>query len=149
MKAGPNTLPDAIQYFANEENCINYLRGKRWPDGVVACPVCGKKGAGWLANQKRWQCSARHPKRQFSIKVGTIMEDSPVGLDKWLTVMWLVTNCHNRISSWEVHRDLGITQKTAWFMLQRIRLGMQDEFTEAGFQGEVPGAIDSVVGWRR
>jgi transposase-like protein len=125
MEAGPKTLLQAVQYFANEDNCIQFLAAKRWPDGVVVCPICGRKGAGYLANQKRWQCSGRHPKRQFSIKVGTIIEDSPISLDKWLPVLWMVANCKNGVASWEIHRALGVTQKTAWFMLHRARLAMQ------------------------
>jgi transposase-like protein len=92
---------------------------------------------GYLENQKRWQCSNRHPKRQFSIKVGTIMEDSPMGLDKWLPVLWLIANCRNGISSWEIHRDLGVTQKTAWFMLHRVRLAMQDARKGGKLSGEI------------
>lgn len=129
MEAAPTTLLEAVQYFSDESRCIYYLAAKRWPNGVVVCPVCGREGAGFLAKQNRWQCSARHPKRQFSIKVGTVMEDSPIGLDKWLPVFWLLANCRNGISSWEIHRDLGVTQKTAWFMLQRVRLAMQDDLT--------------------
>jgi transposase-like protein len=137
METGPTTLLEAVQYFASEENCIKYLAAKRWPDGIVVCPVCGRKGAGYLEKQNRWQCSARHPKRQFSIKVGTIMEESPIGLDKWLPVMWLIANCRNGISSWEIYRDIGVTQKTAWFMLSRIRLAMQDDLTGGMLGGEV------------
>lgn len=137
METGPRTLLEAVQYFASEENCIDYLAAKRWPDGVAACPTCGKRGAGFLAKQKRWQCSNRHLLRQFSIKVGTIMEDSPIGLDKWLPVIWLIGNCRNGISSWEIHRDLGVTQKTAWFMLSRIRLAMQDDLTGGSLNGEI------------
>ncbi len=112
-----------------EDNCIAYLAAKRWSDGVVVCPICGRAGAGFLAKQRRWQCSVRHPRRQFSIKVGTIFEDSPLGLDKWLPAMWLICSNRNGISSWELHRALNVTQKTAWFMLNRIRLAMQDECT--------------------
>src|SRR5947209_3417374 len=137
MEAGPKTLLEAVQYFADEDTCIKYLAAKRWPDGVAVCPNCGKRGAGFLAKQKRWQCSNRHPLRQFSIKVGTIMEDSPIGLDKWLPVMWLVANCRNGISSAEIHRDLGVTQKTAWFMLHRVRLAMQDDRKGGKLSGEV------------
>jgi len=137
MGTGPQTLLEAVQYFADEENCIKYLAAKRWPDGVAVCPICGKRGAGFLAKQKRWQCSNRHPLRQFSIKVGTIMEDSPIGLDKWLPAIWLICSNRNGISSWELHRALKITQKTAWFMLQRIRLAMQDETTGGKLGGEV------------
>jgi transposase-like protein len=137
MIAGPKTLLEAVEYFRDEENCIRYLASKRWPDGIVICPICGSNRVGYLAKQKRWQCSVRHSKRQFSIKVGTIMEDSPIGLDKWLPVMWLVANCRNGISSWEIHRDLSVTQKTAWFMLHRVRLAMQDEITGGKLNGEV------------
>ena len=135
--AGPKTLLEAVKYFANQDNCIRYLAAQRWPDGVVKCPTCGGTGVGYLANQKRYQCSARHQKRQFSIKVGTIMEDSPIGLDKWMPVLWLIANCRNGISSWEIHRDLGVTQKTAWFMLQRVRLAMQDDLTGGMLSGEI------------
>ena len=137
MEATPKTLLEAVQYFASEENCINYLASKRWPDGVAVCPICGRPGAGYLANQRRWQCSVRHLKRQFSIKVGTIFEDSPIGLDKWLPAMWLICSNRNGISSWELHRALQVTQKTAWFMLQRVRLAMQDEHHGGKLAGEV------------
>ncbi len=137
MPGEPKTLLEAVDYFRIENNCIRYLSAKRWPDGVVKCPTCGSDRVGYLENQKRWQCSNRHPKRQFSIKVGTIMEDSPIGLDKWLPVLWLIANCRNGISSWEIHRNLGVTQKTAWFMLHRVRLAMQDERTGGKLCGEV------------
>ena len=113
MGDGPKTLLEAVEYFKDQNNCIRYLAAKRW------------------------QCSARHPKRQFSIKVGTIMEDSPLGLDKWMPVLWFIANCRNGISSWEIHRHIGVTQKTAWFMLQRVRLAMQDDLTGGMLGGEV------------
>jgi transposase-like protein len=103
---------------------LNYLVARRWPDGVV-CPTCGRTDVTFLAKQKKWQCKSQHQRRQFSVKVGTIFEDSPLGLDKWLMVVWMVTNCKNGISSYEVHRAIGVTQKTAWFMVHRIRLAMQ------------------------
>jgi len=137
METGPNTLLEAVQYFADQDNCIKFLAAKRWPDGIVVCPICGRPGAGYLTVQRRWQCSVRHPKRQFSIKVGTIFEDSPIGLDKWLPVLWLIGNFRNGISSWEIHRDLGVKQKTAWFMLQRVRLAMQDNLTGGMLGGDV------------
>jgi transposase-like protein len=137
MVAGPNTLLEAVEYFKNEYNCIRYLAATRWPDGVVKCPICGSDRVGFLETQKRYQCSNRHPKRQFSIKVGTIMEDSPIGLDKWMPVLWLIANCRNGISSWEIHRDLGVTQKTAWFMLHRVRLAMQDSRKGGKLSGEI------------
>jgi transposase-like protein len=136
MLKEPKTLQEAIQYFADEDNCLEYLVSKRWPNGVV-CPTCGNKKVGFLANQRRWQCATKHPKRQFSVKVGTIFEDSPLGLDKWLPVAWLIVNCKNGVSSWEIHRDIGVTQKTAWFMLHRIRLAMQDELLGGSLSGEI------------
>jgi len=132
----PQTLQEAVQVFANSANCISYLVSKRWPNGVT-CPTCGGK-VGFLETQQRWQCSKRHPKRQFSVKVGTIFEDYPLGLDKWLPVVWLLTNAKNGISSWELHRAMGVTQKTAWFMLHRVRLAMQDE----GFGGKIGGEVE-------
>jgi transposase-like protein len=120
----PKTLQQAVIYFANTDNCLSYLAARRWPDGVI-CPTCGRGDVTFLAKQKKWQCKSAHKQRQFSAKVGTIFEDSPLGLDKWLTAVWLITNCKNGISSYEVHRGIGVTQKTAWFMLQRIRLAMQ------------------------
>ena len=125
MASEPKTLQEAIQYFTDADNCREYLMVRRWPNGVT-CPTCGNKRVGFLAKQQRWQCATKHPKRQFSIKLGTIFEDSPLGLDKWLPAVWFVTNCKNGVSSWEIHRAIGVTQKTAWFMLHRIRLAMQD-----------------------
>src|ERR1022692_915746 len=132
----PKSLQEAIIYFSNPDNCIDYLGVRRWPDGVV-CPTCGSKSVKFNAERRWWQCSSHHAKRQFSIKVGTIMEDSAIGLDKWLTAMWLVTNCKNGVSSYEIARDVKVTQKSAWFMLQRIRLAMQDDFFGSKLGGEV------------
>ncbi len=120
----PRTLQEAIIHFANPDNCIAYMVAHRWPDGV-ACPTCGRKDARWLANQRKWQCKSVHSKRQFSAKVGTIFEDSPLGLEKWLPAVWIITSAKNGVSSCEMARTLGITQKSAWFMLQRIRLALQ------------------------
>ena len=122
----PQSLQEAILYFSNQENCMHYLVARRpeWKNGVI-CPRCGSSTVGFLKNQLRWQCSIRHPRRQFSVKVGTIFEDSPLGLDKWLPAMWLILNCKNGISSCEVAKALRVTQKTAWFMLHRIRLAQQ------------------------
>src|SRR5258706_5778747 len=106
----PTPLQEAVVYFTDPDNCLRYLAAKRWPDGVVACPTCGSVKVGFLANQRRWQCVNKHPKRQFSIKVGTIFEDSPLGLDKWLPVVWLIVNAKNGISSWEIHRAIDVTQ---------------------------------------
>src|SRR6266550_673285 len=120
----PKTLQEAIIFFSNEDNCIAYMKAMRWPDGVVVCPTCGRNDVSWLANQKKWQCKSKHAKRQFSAKVGTIFEDSPLGLDKWLMATWMLTNCKNGVSSYEIARDLGITQKSAWFMNHRIRFAV-------------------------
>ena len=122
----PKTLLEAIEYFSDEDNCIAYLVAMRWSKGVT-CPICGSDKATYLKNQRRWKCSVNHPKRQFSVKVGTVMEDSPISLSKWLPAMWMIANCKNGVSSYEIHRALGVTQKTAWFMLHRIRLAMQDQ----------------------
>jgi transposase-like protein len=120
----PATLREAITHFAVPENCVAYMVAKRWPNGVT-CPACGGLRVRYDATTYRWQCASHHPKRKFSLKTGTILEDSPLGLDKWLPVIWLATNCKNGVSSWEIHRAMGVTQKTAWFMLQRARLALQ------------------------
>lgn len=125
MAHEPKTLAEAIVYFQNPDNCIDYMALRRWPNGRVACPTCERTDVSFVPSRRLWQCKTRHPKAQFSIKTGTILEDSPLGLEKWLPVMWMVANCKNGVSSWEIHRSLGVTQKTAWFMLHRIRLGMQ------------------------
>ncbi|MEK6371151.1 MAG: IS1595 family transposase [Acidobacteriota bacterium] len=121
----PQTLQQAIVYFSNPNNCVSYIVARRWPDGVV-CPTCGRKDVTAIPARRVWQCKTRHPKCQFSVKVGTIFEDSPLGLDKWLMAMWMLTNCKNGTSSWEIHRAIGISQKCAWHMMHRIRLAMQD-----------------------
>src|ERR1700737_2359299 len=127
MASEPLTLQEAIIYFASPDNCASYLVARRWKDGVVVCPTCGSKNVSFLASRSLWQCKTRHPKAQFSIKVGTIFEDSPISLDKWLLAMWMLANCKQGWSSYEIHRATEISQKSAWFMLQRIRLAMQGE----------------------
>src|ERR1700692_668784 len=120
----PKSLQEAIVYFSNPDNCLNYLVARRWPNGVV-CPTCGSAKVAFNTSRRIWQCGSHHPKRQFSVKVGTIFEDSAIGLDKWLTATWMLTNCKNGISSYEIGRALKVTQRTAWFMLHRIRLALQ------------------------
>ena len=117
----PKTLQEAIIYFANFENCKNFVIDLRWPDGKVRCPTCGSERVIFLQNAQRWKCYEKHAKPQFSLKVGTIMEDSALGIDKWLTAMWMISNCKNGISSCEIARAIGITQKSAWHMAHRIR----------------------------
>jgi transposase-like protein len=122
-----SNLREAIVYFDNFENCRHFLMLLRWPDGVVRCPQCGCEKVSWLENARVWKCSAKHGRRKFSLKTGTIFEDSPIGLDKWLPALWLLVNCKNGISSCELGRDLKVTQKSAWFMLHRLRYAMQGE----------------------
>ncbi len=136
MTHEPDTLQEAVVYFSNPYNCLSYLAMRRWPNGVT-CPTCGSKEVRFLALRRVWCCKVRHPKWQFSVKVGTIFEESPLGLDKWLPGMWMIASNRNGISSWELHRALKITQKTAWFMLHRIRLAMQDEKLGGKLGGEV------------
>ena len=135
MTAEPSTLQEAIVYFSNPDNCLAYLVARRWPDGVV-CPTCGSKDVRFTT-RRMWECRNFHPRRQFSIKIGTVLEDSPIGLDKWLMAMWMIANCKNGISSYEVARDLHITQKSAWFMLHRIRRAMQ-----SGSLGKLGGEVE-------
>jgi transposase-like protein len=120
----PTTLQDAIVYFSNPVNCREYMVARRWPNGVT-CPKCGSANVLFLEKYNRWHCREKHKAPQFTLKTGTIFEDSPLGLDKWLTAMWMVVNCRNGVSSWEIHRALKITQKSAWFMDHRIRLALQ------------------------
>src|SRR6266481_2810220 len=104
----PITFREAILFFADYENCRRAVEAIRWPNGVVRCPTCGSDHVTYLETQRRWKCYGKHPKAQFSLKVGTIFEDSPIGFDKWLCAIWLIVNCKNGISSREVARDLGI-----------------------------------------
>jgi transposase-like protein len=132
----PTILQEVVVYFADPQNCYDYVVPRRWPDGVI-CPTCGSDRVTLQPQHNRWQCSNRHPRRQFSLKTGTVMEDSPIGLDKWLTAMWLVASNRNGVSSWELHRAVKITQKTAWFLLHRVRLAMQDELANEKLSGIV------------
>lgn len=132
----PKTLADAIRHFASPDNCREYLVSRRWPNGVV-CPTCGSKAVYFDSSRNGWECKTRHPKRKFTLKTGTIFEDSPLGFDKWLPVVWMIANCKNGVSSHEIARAIGVTQKTAWFMLQRIRLAMQDDDGGGKLGGDV------------
>ena len=118
----PKTLQQAIRYFSDEQICIDTVAQLRWPNGPE-CPACGHKEHYYLKSQRRWKCKDCH--KQFSVKLGTIFEDSPISLDKWLAALWMLVNCRNGISSYEVGRTLGITQKSAWFVLHRLRLALQ------------------------
>jgi transposase-like protein len=118
----PRTLREAIIHFSDADVCLDFVKQIRWADGVV-CPVCNGKEVSFLSTRRIWKCKGC--KKQFSAKVGTIFEDSPIGFEKWLPALWLIASAKNGISSYELHRALGVTQKTAWFMLHRIRLAMQ------------------------
>src|SRR5438105_10069099 len=118
----PKTLQQAIRYFSDEQTCIDTVAAMRWPKGIE-CPSCLHNDHYYLKTQKRWKC--KECGRQFSVKLGTIFEDSPVPLDKWLTALWMLANCKNGVSSYEVARAIGVTQKSAWFMLHRLRLALQ------------------------
>jgi transposase-like protein len=134
----PRTLLEAVKYFADKTRCNEFVIAVRWADGKVRCPHCGSDHVTYMTSVDRFKCYGKHPRPQFSLKVGTIFEDSPLGLDKWLPAVWLLVNCKNGISSYEVARDLGITQKSAWFMLHRIRLALQ-----AGHFGKLAGEIEA------
>jgi len=125
MNAEPKTLQQAIVYFADADNCLKFMVSRRWPNGIE-CPTCGRDDVRFISTRKVWECKSQHPKKQFSAKIGTIFEDSALPLSKWLIAMWLIANCKNGVSSYEVGRALGVTQKSAWFMLHRIRLAMQN-----------------------
>ena len=121
----PQTLIEAVLYFSDLDVCHNYMVKLKWPDGKVFCPKCGCDNVGTIAKRRMFQCKDKNCRKQFSAKVGTIFEDSPLGLDKWFVAAWQIANAKNGISSMELHRALGVTQKTAWFMLHRIRLAMK------------------------
>jgi transposase-like protein len=123
----PKTLQAAIVHFSDPDNALAYMVRLRWPDGVITCPTCGRTDVVFLKNQRKWQCKSVHVKRQFSAKVSTVFEDSPIPLDKWLVAVWMLSNCKNGVSSYEIAKAIGVTQKSAWFMMHRIRVGMQDK----------------------
>src|SRR6266404_5344959 len=140
----PKTLQQAIRYFSDEQVCIDTVAELRWPSGAV-CPKCEHGEHYYLATQKRWKC--KKCGKQFSVKVGTIFEDSPISLDKWLIALWLLVNCKNGVSSYEVGRDLGITQKSAWFVLHRLRLALQTgSMGKLGGEGKHVEADETFIG---
>jgi hypothetical protein len=125
----PLTLIEAVKYFAEPGVAHQMFAGVRWPDGVVTCPRCGSDSVNFFADKCKYQCRKMHPSRGFTVKVGTVMEDSPIKLEKWAVAFWLEVNAKNSISSYEMHRALGITQKSAWFLQQRVRLAVQSGIT--------------------
>ncbi len=143
----PKTLQQAIQFFAKYENCRDFMVSVRWPDGKVRCPQCDSDKVTYLENARLYRCYGEHPRQKFSLKVGTIFEDSPISLEKWFPAVWLIVNCKNGISSYEIHRALGVTQKSAWFMMHRIRLAMQTKsFLKMGGSGKAIEADESFIG---
>src|SRR3984957_13373188 len=130
----PKTLMEAIKHYADADNALSEMADSRWSKGVT-CQHCGAEKPMFLKTRRIWKCSKC--RKQFSIKTKSVFEDSPIALDKWLTAVWMIANCKNGVSSYEIARDLGVTQKTAWFMLHRIRLAMQDELTGGKLSGEV------------
>jgi len=159
----PKTLQQAVVYFSNPETCLAEMIKFRWPDGTVKCPTCGSEKVSFIKARRVWECATKHPKRQFSVKVGTVMEDSAIGLDKWLVAMWLISNAKNGVSSYELARSIGVTQKSAWFMLHRIRMAMHEDYRDK-FSGHIEadetfiggkarnmhvGKRKRVIGWSR
>jgi len=143
----PETLQEAIEFFADEDRAHQYMVEMRWPDRNVTCPICNRPDPRWLAKQRRFECRTKHPRRQFSVKVGTIFEDSPIPLKSWLFAVWQITNCKNGISSYELARALGVTQKTGWFMNHRIRLAMQgDDGGTLGMDGAEIEVDETYIG---
>lgn len=149
-EAVPSTLQEAAVYFAQPDVALMYFVALRWPDGEIKCPTCGSGAVRFISTRKLWRCGGeKHARQQFSVKVGTIMEDSPIGLDKWMLAMWMVTNCKNGVSSYEMARALGITQKSAWFLDHRIRKAMQDDGTlTLGGSGKTVEVDETFIGGR-
>ena len=140
----PTTLQEAVCFFSDPHNCREWIIPRRWPNGVE-CPRCGSKKVSFLLKYNRWQCGTRHASRQFTVKTGTIFEDSPLGLDKWLMAMWQVVNDRNGISSWEVSRMIGVSQKSTWFMEHRIRHALHRGSFDTMLSGHVE-ADETLVG---
>jgi transposase-like protein len=140
------TLQQAILHFADYGNCHEAVMAIRWPDGKVSCPTCGLYKVAYLEKARVWKCYGDHARAKFSLKVGTIFEDSPIPLQKWLPALWMVVNCKNGISSYELGRALGVTQKSAWFMLSRLRMALHDAPMDK-FSGRVE-ADETMIGGR-
>ena len=140
--AFPKSLLQATRYFADPDVCVDFVASMRWPNGAV-CAHCGGHKVSYLSTRRIWKCMNRDCHKQFSVKTGSVFEDSPLPLDKWLTAVWLVVNCKNGISSYEIMRDLKVTQKSAWFMLHRIRLALREgNWSKLGGQDGGPVEVD-------
>src|SRR5208282_2117529 len=121
---GPQTLMEAVKHYSDLDLCHAYMAKLKWPDGVLTCPACKAANVGFIQSRRMFQCKSQDCRKQFSVKVGTIFEDSPLGLDKWFVAVWCIANAKNGISSCELARAIGVTQKSAWHMLHRIRHAM-------------------------
>jgi transposase-like protein len=147
MSSAPKTLQDAILYFSDFDNCRQFMTSVRWLDDVVRCPYCGSERVTYLEKARVYKCNEKHAKAKFSLKVGTVFEDSPIPLEKWLPAAWMLCNDKNGVSSYELHRALGVTQKSAWFMLHRIRLAMQSgSFMKMGGPGSTVEMDETFIG---
>src|SRR5438552_11403099 len=132
----PKTLQEAVTYFADAQNAFEFAVEMRWPDGV-RCPWCDSPDYSFLSTRQLWKCKGC--KKQYSVRVGTIFEDSPIALSKWLMAVWMLVNCKNGVSSYELHRAIGVTQKTAWFMLHRIRAAIKAK----SFNKKLAGIVET------
>ena len=143
----PKTLQEAIQFFGDFENCRQFMIAIRWADGKVRCPICDSEKVTYLEKARVYRCYGDHPRQKFSLKVGTVFEDSPIPLEKWLPAVWLLVSCKNGISSYEIAEALGVTQKSAWFMMHRIRRAMQcGSFRKLGGDGGEVEADETFIG---
>lgn len=143
----PKTLQQAIVYFSDRDRAFAFAVNFRWPNGLVSCPRCGSEKHAFIKTRRIWECYGC--KKQFSLKVGTIFEDSAITLDKWMMVVWMLTNCKNGVSSYEIARSIGVTQKSAWFMLHRVRKAMETNAYDGPLGGpNTPVEVD-VLCWRR
>src|SRR5215469_14574589 len=141
----PETLQEAIAYFSDPERCFQYAVKLRWPDGKITCPRCGSDQHSFISTRHIWFCKGC--KKQFTLKVGTIFEDSPLGMDRWMIAVWMIANCKNGISSYEIARALGITQKSAWHMMHRVRLAMHNkDFVRMGGPGSEVEVDETFIG---
>src|SRR5271170_316382 len=144
-KTFPKSLLEAARYFADPDVCVDFVASMRWMQGVT-CPYCEGKKVSYLSTRRIWKCMVKDCHKQFSVKTGSVFEDSPIGLDKWLTAVWLIVNCKNGISSYEIARDLKVTQKSAWFMMHRIRLALaRGDWGKMGGQDGGPVEVDETL----
>jgi transposase-like protein len=141
----PKTLQEAVSFFSDPQRTFDYAVKLRWPDGKVTCPRCDSMEHSFISTRRIWFCKGC--KKQFTVKVGTIFEDSALGMDKWMIAVWLIVNAKNGISSYEVGRALGITQKSAWFMMHRVRLALHNkDFVKIGWNGKEVEVDETFIG---